>query len=121
MARRGGIGPGALRMGGAGRKPRMPPTMMATAPVGPPGGLGGPPSGGPSPMGIKKGGHVTKHARGGGVGEESPRHEAKESKREERMEDRMKTMMKHAKGGVVGGGDVKSRSGRDTGSASKPC
>ena len=116
MARRGGIGPGALRMGGGGRKPRMPPTMMAGAPVGPPGGLGGPPPGaGPSPMGIKKGGHVTKHARGGSV-EESPRHEAKESKHEEKKEH-----MKYARGGVVGGGDVKSRSGRDTGSASKPC
>jgi hypothetical protein len=67
-------------------------------------------------MGIKKGGHVTKHARGGSVGEESPRHEAKESKREEKKEH-----MKYARGGVVGGGDVKSRSGRDTGSASKPC
>jgi hypothetical protein len=65
-------------------------------------------------MGVKKGGHVTKHARGGAV-EESPRHEAKESRREEAKEH-----MKYAKGGVVGG-DVKSRSGRDTASGGKSC
>ena len=100
MARKkgGGKGPGAMSMGGMGKKPSMPPTPMATAPSGPPGGLGGPGPAGPSPgpLGVKKGGHVTKHVRGGPAGEESPRHERGESKAVEKKEH-----MKFAMGGEV--------------------
>lgn len=122
MPRRGGIGPGALKMGGAGRKPSMPRTPMATAPIGPPGmgGGGGPPGGGapglggpgPGPMGIKKGGGVEKKrerheklARGGEVGEESEKHERGESRAFEKKE--------HSKFAM--GGEVKARvrAGRD--------
>jgi hypothetical protein len=74
MARKkgGGKGPGAMSMGGAGKKPSMASTPMASAPVGPPGGLGGPGPAGPSPgpLGVKKGGAVKKHALGGPVGYE---------------------------------------------------
>jgi hypothetical protein len=109
MARRrgGGKGPGSLSMGGMGRKPPMMGTPMASAPTGPPGGLGGPGPAGPSPgpLGVKKGGHVTKHARGGMAGEESPRHERGESKAVERKEH-----MKFEKGGEV---KARVRAGRD--------
>ena len=102
MARKkgGGKGPGALAMGGPGRKPSMMSTPMATAPTGPPGGLGGPGPAGPSPgpLGVKKGGHVTKHARGGAV-EGSPAEERRESKAFEKKEDR--GMSKYAMGGEV--------------------
>jgi hypothetical protein len=71
MARKkgGGKGPGAMSMGGMGKKPSMASTPMASAPVGPPGGLGGPGPAGPSPgpLGVKKGGAVKKHALGGEV------------------------------------------------------
>ena len=65
----GGKGPGAMSMGGMGMKPSSMPTPMATAPSGPPGGLGGPGPAGPSPgpLGVKKGGAVKKHALGGAV------------------------------------------------------
>ena len=115
MARRkgGGIGPGAMRMGGPGRKPSAPPTPMASAPSGPPGGLGGPGPAGPTPgpLGVKKGGAV-KHARGGMV-EGSPREEKHES-----MSERKREGEKYFRGGPVAfekGGDVKARvrAGRD--------
>lgn len=71
MARHSGLGPGAGKSGGMGKKPKSPSTAMATAPIGPPGGLSGPGPAGPTPgpMGVKKGGHVTKHAGGGMAGE----------------------------------------------------
>ena len=64
----GGKGPGSMSMGGKGKKPDMMSTPMASAPIGPPGGLGGPGPAGPSPgpLGVKKGGAV-KHALGGPV------------------------------------------------------
>ena len=71
MARKkgGGKGPGVMSMGGMGKKPPMMSTPMASAPSGPPGGLGGPGPAGPSPgpLGVKKGGVVKKHALGGAV------------------------------------------------------
>jgi hypothetical protein len=67
-------------------------------------------------LGIKKGGHVKKHAKGGEV-EGSAAEERKESKAFEKKEDRgeKKEHMKFAKGGMVGGGDTKARvrAGRD--------
>lgn len=102
MARKkGGKGPGSLSMGGMGKKPGMASTPMASAPIGPPGGLGGPGPAGPTPgpLGVKKGGTV-KHARGGGV-EESAKHERTESKATERKETKST--------GYAMGGDVKAR------------
>lgn len=99
MAKRGGKGPGSLKMGGPGKKPSSAPTRMASAPIGPPGGLGGPGPAGPmpGPMGVKKGG-VVKHARGGLV-EGSKAEERTESKAFEKKEDRGST--KYAMGGEV--------------------
>jgi hypothetical protein len=95
----GGKGPGAMSMGGMGKKPSMMPTPMATAPTGPPGGLGGPGPAGPSPgpLGVKKGG-VVKHAKGGPA-EGSAAEERRESKAFEKKEDR--GMSKYAMGGEV--------------------
>jgi len=85
MARnKGGLGPGAMKMGGMGAKPSRPPTAMSRPPAPrPPMGAGpsGPSAlaGSPPPVGggMKKGGKVEKH--------------------------------KHAKGGIVEGGDSKGR------------
>lgn len=96
---RGGIGPGALRMGGAGIRPRAPATPMAGAAMG---GAGGP---GAGPLGLKKGGHVKK---------ESKSVEAKEEMREKKERRHEKL----AKGGIVGGADAKARAGRHAGKAS---
>jgi hypothetical protein len=107
----GGKGPGAMSMGGMGKKPSMMSTPMASAPTGPPGGLGGPGPAGPDPgpLGVKKGGSVTKHAKGGPA-EGSPAEERRESKAFEKKEDRGS---KYAHGGAVTkfamGGDVKAR------------
>ena len=117
MARKKGGGAGSLKMGGLGRKPSMPRTPMATAPIGPPGGLGGPGPAGPAPgpLGIKKGGAVHKHAKGGMV-EGSKAEERTESKAFEKKEDR--GSHKYFRGGPVAfekGGEVKARvrAGRD--------
>jgi len=75
------IGPGAARMGGAGVRPRVPPTAMAGAPAG----------GGAPGLGLKKGGHVSK------------------DKKEEMREKKEKRHEKLAKGGIVGGSDAKGR------------
>ena len=114
--RTAGLGPGALRMGGAGMRPRRPPTPFA------PGGAGIAGAGAPTPGvgpstpppaglmgagGMKKGGKVEhkkehhkeehkKYARGGHVESE------REEKREEMREKKEERHEKLARGGPVG-------------------
>jgi hypothetical protein len=93
--RTGGMGAGAAAMGGGGRKPRQPPTMMGGPPMG---GMGAMPprprppvGGGPSPMGGAMG---PRAAPGSGIGAFK---KGGEAKREEKKEE----VTKHAHGGPV--------------------
>jgi hypothetical protein len=158
MARnRGGIGAGAMKMGGMGKKPRHPPsagigTKMAgvapprapAVPRAPPPMKTNPLAGGPMPPvgggiknpgggpgGMKKGGEVHKHAKGGAAepashmehgataaeerrsaakGHYEPKSHllhgatAAQEKREAKQEQ-----SKYARGGAVGHGDSKPR------------
>jgi hypothetical protein len=108
MVRRAGMGGGSMAMGGGGRKPRQPPTMMGTAP-----GMGmgampprprPPVGGGPSPMGGAMG---PRAAPGAGIGAFKKGGEArkeetrKEETRKEEKEEKREHVTKHAHGGPV--------------------
>lgn len=119
MRNRAMAGPGGKKMGGGGMKPPAPRTAMAGKPVGGPsiggGGLGAPPAPRPAappkpPMAPPSAGMAPPMPGGsgggpGGIGGSGG------------FEDGG-AVPKYQRGGSVGG-DAKSRTGRDTGSASK--
>lgn len=145
--KKGMMGPGSAKMGGAGIKPSTAPTPMAgRPPMSAPGGmpsLGGggprPPMGGPSPggqavarspaagmggaAGFNRGGHVESEKTHEEMHKKRERHEKLAHGGEVGASSAPKPREAFAKGGVVGGGggDTKGRVGRDRGGAGKAC
>jgi len=78
MAKSGGFGPGAMKMGGPGAKPSTPKTVMPSKPSKAPSGIGagpmggGKPMGGGSPMGGKSMGGMPPPMPGGSGGPPPP-------------------------------------------------